>query len=141
MTAFVEYLRSGDKRQDHDREEMDTRRIPFPSLTPDDSFELAEPIPNEALLLEHLPPLDADWSEVWRLADSFNGFKHWGSIPACAEVANAQRASTLTELQTCLFFECRRCHHFGIQPDEADSPYIRGLVEKIRAMVTAGRRE
>jgi hypothetical protein len=140
--AFVEYLRSGgDWRQDHDWEELDTSRNPFPSPTPDVSFELAEPIPNDALLLDHLPPPDADWPEVWRLADTFNGFKHWGSVEACAEVANERWDSTLTELRTCLFFECRRCHHYGLQPDEGDSPYLRGLVEKIRAMVAAGRRE
>jgi hypothetical protein len=62
-----------------------------------------ETIQNDALRLDHLPPPDADWPEVWRIADTFNGFKHWGSFERCAEVANQQRDSTLTELRTCLF--------------------------------------
>jgi hypothetical protein len=100
-----------------------------------------ESIPNQALLLDDLPLPNADWPEVWRFADAFNGFEHWGSFQARAEVANQQRGSTLTELRTCLFLECRRWHHYGDQPDEEESRYIRGLVEKIRAMVAAGRRE
>jgi hypothetical protein len=101
--------------------------------------EHLETIPNDALRLDALPPPDADWPEVWRLADTFNGYKHWGSFKRCAEVANARRDSTLTDLRTCLFFECRRWHHYGDDPDEEDAPYIRGLVEKIREMVAAGR--
>jgi hypothetical protein len=100
-----------------------------------------ETIPNDALTLDHLPRPDADWAEIWRLANTFNGYKHWGSFERCAEVANQQLGSTLTELRTCLFFECRRWHHFGDEPDEDDSPYIRGLVEKIREMLAARRFE
>ena len=96
-------------------------------------------IPNDALRLEDLPPPNADWPAIWRLADSFNGYKHWGSFQKCSEIANQQSDSTLTEVRTCLFFECRRWHHYGDQPDEEDSPHLRGLVEKIRAMVVEGR--
>lgn len=146
-TAFIEYLRSdGEWRQNHAWEELDTRNNPFPNPMPDETFELMEAIPNDALRLDHLPSPDAGGTEVWRLADTFNGFKHWGSFERCAEIADQhaydqQRALDLTELRTCLFFECRRWHHYGEQTDMHDSPYIRGLVEKIREMVTAGRLE
>jgi hypothetical protein len=103
--------------------------------------EHLETIPNDALRLDDLPPPDADWPEVWRLADTFNGYKHWGSFERCAEVANERRDSTLTDLRTCLFFECRRWHHYNDEPDDEDAPYIRGLVAKIREMVAAGRVE
>ena len=98
-------------------------------------------IPNARLRPVDLPPPDADWPAVWRFADTFNGFQHWGSLEKCAEVANAQRCSTLTELRTCLFFECRRWHHYGDQPDEESAPYIRGLVDRIRSKVAAGEVE
>lgn len=140
--AFVEYLRSdGDWRQNLVWEELDTRRNPFPNPMPDETFELVEAIPNKVLTLDHLPPPDADGTEVWRFADTFNGFKHWGSFERCAEIANLKPDSTLTELRTCLFFECRRWHYYGEQPDEHEAPYIRGLLEKIRAKVAAGRVE
>jgi hypothetical protein len=147
VPAFIEYLRTdGQWRQNHVWEELDTTNNPFPNPMPDETFELMETIPNDALRLDDLPSPDADGMEVWRLADTFNGFKHWGSFERCAEIADRhfydqQRDSNLTELRTCLFFECRRWHHYGKQPDKHDSPSIRGLVEKIREMVTTGRAE
>ncbi|WP_406700102.1 hypothetical protein V5E97_14805 [Singulisphaera sp. Ch08] len=141
-TAFLEYLRSdGEWRQDHAWVEMDTRNNPFPNPMPDTAFELIEAIPNDALRNDHLPSPDAAGTEVWRLANTFNGFKHWGSFEQCEEIANQIRDSTLTELRTCLFYECRRWHYYGELPDKHESPYIRGLVEKIREMVVAGRVE
>jgi hypothetical protein len=100
-----------------------------------------ETIPNDALRLEHLPASDADWPEVWRFANTFNGYEHWGSFERCAEVANQRQGSTVTELRTCLFFEWRRWRHYGDDPDEEKSPYIRDLVTKIREMVAADRFE
>jgi hypothetical protein len=146
-TAFIAYLRSdGEWRQDYTWDELDTRNNPFPNPMPDEAFELVETIPNDALRLEQLPSADADGTEVWRFADTFNGSKYWGSLDRCAEVANVyfydqQRDANLTELRTALFFECRRWHYFGELPDRHDSPYVRALVEKIRAMVAAGRVE
>jgi len=146
-TAFIEYLRTdGQWRQNHVWAELDTTNNPFPYPMPDGTFELMETIPNDALRLDDLPAPDADGAEVWQLADTFNGFKHWGSFERCAEIADRhsydqQRDSNLIELRTCLFFDCRRWHHYGKQPDMHDSPYIRGLVEKIREMVTTGRVE
>jgi hypothetical protein len=42
-----------------------------------------------------------------RVASSltFNGYNVWGSFETCAEIANAQRHDSLTNLRTCLFFE------------------------------------
>jgi hypothetical protein len=102
---------------------------------------VVEVVPNSALRLDDLPTPEAEWPAVWRFADTFNGYKHWGSFEKCAEVANAERHSTLTELRTCLFFECRRWHHYGDEPDEETAPYIRGLVAKVRDKVAAGELE
>jgi hypothetical protein len=146
-TAFVEYLRSdGQWRQNHAWEEVDTRNNPFPNPMPDEAFKLMETIPNDALRLDELPGPDAGGTDVWRLADTFNGFKHWGSLERCAEIADRrfydqQRDSNLTELRTCLFYECRRWHYFGELPDWHCEPYVRGLVEKIRERVATGQLE
>lgn len=146
-TAFIEYLRTdGQWRQNHVWEELDTTTNPFPNPMPDETFELMETIPNDALRLDDLPSPDADGTEVWRLADTFNGFKHWGSFERCAEIADRhfydqQRDSNMTELRTCLFFECRRWHHFGELPDWHCEPYVRGLIEKIRELVATCRVE
>jgi len=35
-----------------------------------------EAIPNALLRLADLPAPEADWPAIWRLADTFNGYKH-----------------------------------------------------------------
>ncbi|GAA6120763.1 hypothetical protein [Acidovorax sp. FG27] len=57
---------------------------------------------------QKIPDADACWSSIERFAITFDGYKYWGSAEACAEVANAQRQGTLTELRTCIFFEQRQ---------------------------------
>ncbi|MDH4207576.1 MAG: hypothetical protein OEV76_01730, partial [Anaerolineae bacterium] len=85
-------------------------------------------IANEDLKESDVPLPDAGWYEIGRFALSCNGYEWWGSFAKCAEVANrAARAfhesgtlrHSLTELRTCLFFEQRRWHHFGLDPDES----------------------
>ena len=65
-----------------------------------------------------IPPSDASWEDIWRLALTFNGYQHWGSFEKCVEVANQERDTTLVDLRTCLFFEFQRWRHFGENPDE-----------------------
>jgi hypothetical protein len=99
----------------------------------------AHAIPNETLSLDDIPADEAPWSEIARFALTFNGYAEWGRAH-CAEIANARRAGTLTDIRTCLFFEQRRHNHFGREPDAKTMPYIRGLVAQIREKVTLGGR-
>jgi len=97
-----------------------------------------ESIPNQNLTRDTIPPDDADWTIIWEFAHTFNGYKYWGSFEKCAEIANTEQDTTLTELRTCLFFECQRWHHYGEDPDEESTPYIRNLVGKIRIKIANG---
>lgn len=85
-------------------------------------------IPNERLRADKLPSPAAEWAEIDRFALTFDGYKHWGSFEQCAEIANAKRHDTLTDLRTCLFFEQRRWRHFGSAPDEEDMTYIHSVL-------------
>lgn len=89
-------------------------------------------IPNHALRPEHLPPPDASWSEIASFALTFDGYEANGSFEAAADIANAQRHDSLSDLRTCLFFELRRQRHAWGPPDEELIAYVRGLVEQIR---------
>ena len=40
-------------------------------------------IPNDALVLEKLPPPMASWRKIGWFALTFNGYEHWGSFEAC----------------------------------------------------------
>jgi hypothetical protein len=95
-------------------------------------------IANLDLTLTSIPRPDADWETIGAFALMFDGYHAWGSFEKCAEIANAQRDGTLTELRTCLFFEQRRWRHFGDLPDEAAMAYICSMIEKIRVKVAAG---
>jgi hypothetical protein len=95
-------------------------------------------IANENLTMSDIPSADASWEEIGEFALTFDGYEVWGSFERCAEIANAKRQESLTDLRTCLFFEQRRWRHFGEEPDEEAIAYIRGLVAKIRNRVSAG---
>ena len=97
----------------------------------------AKHVPNSDLRLEKLPRNDADWETIQRFALTFDGYSYWGSFERCAEVADAQRRETLTDVRTCLFFEQRRWRHYGEEPDERAIAYIRALLEDLRTRVAA----
>jgi hypothetical protein len=101
---------------------------------------------NEELKRSSIPPLNPTLDQISRFALTFNGYDHWGSFEACADIANkflrafAENGSipedvTLTELRTCLFFEQRRWHHLGELPDEKAIGYLNYLIGKIRERV------
>ncbi|MBI4758552.1 MAG: hypothetical protein HY783_06080, partial [Chloroflexi bacterium] len=100
-----------------------------------------EYIPNEALTPELIPVPDASWDVIQDFALSFPGYTIHGSFDKCAEIANAQRRETLSDLRTFLFFEQRRWRHFGQVPDKEALSYIRSLVEEIRARVVETTRQ
>ena len=94
-----------------------------------------ETIPNSDLTLDMIPSIDSCWSKMVDFALTFDGYEACGSFDACAEIANARRCNTLTELRICLFFEQRRWRHFDDTPDAETMVYIRSIVEKIRDKV------
>jgi hypothetical protein len=98
----------------------------------------------EDLKESDVPLPDAGWYEIGRFALSFNGYDWWGSFERCAEIANGAAQAfhelgtlpdSLAELRTCLFFEQRRWHHFGLDPDDSAMVYISALLEAIRRRV------
>lgn len=98
-------------------------------------------IANKDLTPADIPAPQADWDTIASFALTCDGYATWGSFEKCAEIANARRDGSLTELRTCLFFEQRRWRHFGVDPDEKAMKYLRELIERIRRMVAAGEVE
>ena len=98
-------------------------------------------IPNDQLKLESVPSPNADWQQIEQFALTYSGYTECGSFERCAEIANAHRNSTLSELRTCLYFEQRRWRHFGETPTTDAMTYIRELVEKIRQKLAEGQLE
>jgi hypothetical protein len=101
-------------------------------------------IANQDLKQSDVSPSNAGWHDSGRFSLTFNGYEWWGSFDKCADVANVVAQTfresgslpeSLTDLRTCLFFEQRRWHHFGFDPDEEAMNYISALVEEIRRSV------
>jgi len=83
-------------------------------------------IPNRKLELSMIPCSRSEWGVICRFALTYDGYDHRRGFDACADVANPARAryktdrtlpESLTDLRTCLFFEQRKCHHFGWAPE------------------------
>lgn len=87
-----------------------------------------------------VPPPDALWPDIWRFALSYNAYSDQRGFPEAAEVANAaaRRWSAdgslpddLSTARAALFFEQRRYHHFGWDPEGDDARYVRALLAQI----------
>lgn len=96
---------------------------------------------NTELRLEKVPLPEADLDCIAEFASSFNGYEHWGSFEKCAEIANAERHDSLTNVRTCLFFEVRRWRHYGDDPDEEAQEQWRDLVRRTRYFIQERRLE
>jgi hypothetical protein len=94
-------------------------------------------IPNSELKIDCIPECNAGLRSIFAFALTFDGYKTWGQ-EECATIANARRHETLTDLRTCLFFEQRRWHHFGYEPDKEAEAYFRELIGMIRQRVADG---
>jgi len=99
---------------------------------------MTQQVGNAELTPADVPSFKETWAKIEPFALTFDGFKHWGSVEKCAEVAHARRPGSLTELRTCLFYEARRWKQLGRQPDAESMKYIRALVYAIREKVNAG---
>ena len=95
------------------------------------------------LRLGQIPSLDSDYSTIARFALTFDGYSRIKDIALFANKIVAEFHNdhsvmaklTLTELRVCLFYEQRRYHHFGEDPDGEDRDYINALLLEITKRV------
>ena len=92
---------------------------------------------NSELSPGDIPSFREPWVRIEPFALTFDGFRYWGSIEKCAQVA-AKPPSTLTDLRTCLFYEARRWKHAGKSPDEISMKRIGALLFAISQKVRSG---
>lgn len=89
-----------------------------------------------------VPPVTASWSAIGAFALTLDGYDAIGQRE-CGDLANrvnsefaknpeTLRQLSLTEARACLFFEQRRFHHFGWEPEGAAREYVNALLEAIR---------
>ena len=84
-----------------------------------------------------VPAVAETWTRIEPFALTFDGFRYWGSVEKCAEVAG-RTPTTLTDLRTCLFFEARRWKNLGREPDGESMKRIRALILVIQQKIKTG---
>ena len=99
-------------------------------------------ITNEDLSIYDIPTEDSSLTEIYELALSFDGYdfyKDKSGDKANKHLTEYKKTgklpTSLSELRNCLFFEQRRYHHFGRDPDENSMIYINNLINAIREKV------
>lgn len=98
---------------------------------------MTQELANSELSPGDIPSFREPWVRIEPFALTFDGFRYWGSIEKCAQVA-AKPPSTLTDLRTCLFYEARRWKHAGKSPDAVAMKRIGALLFAISQKVRAG---
>lgn len=102
-------------------------------------------IENTEITTAQIPAENADWHTLSLFAYSFDGYTQGYSNAECGSIGNSLRelyqaggvlSASLTELRIALFFEARRYHHFGWDPNAADMQYLHAVVNEIRKHVS-----
>ena len=104
---------------------------------------MSDELHNTDLRLDQIPPIDSEYSRIAAFALTFDGYNRIKDIALfankiVAEFENDQAIITkltLTELRACLFYEQRRYHHFGEDPEGEDREYINHIVSEIAQRV------
>jgi len=99
---------------------------------------MAQEVGNSELTSADIPSFKEVWNRIEPFALTFDGFKYWGSVEKCAQIAQARRPGSLTELRTCLFYEARKWQLVGKTPDTSSMKFIRALLYAIRKKVDRG---
>jgi hypothetical protein len=90
-----------------------------------------------------VPDQDAPWEAVQEFALSYDGYGYWTDVAELARRAferwtrGGTLPSTLDELRGCLFFEQRRSHHSGREPQGRRAAYVSALLGAIAGQVAA----
>ena len=104
---------------------------------------MLDEIYNSDLRLDQIPSIESDFTTIASFALTFDGYSRIKDIGSFAnktvgEFRNDQSVLlklNLTELRACLFFEQRRYHHFGEDPEDADREYLNSLLSEITKRV------
>lgn len=115
-------------------------RFPDPDRAPAGVFGAGAVI-NRDLRRSMVPGPHACWEAVEEFALSYDGYSYWsdlGKLAGGSMRAWARQGSlpgTLDELRGCLFYEQRRWHHFGLEPQGRGAVYVRALLDALASLL------
>jgi hypothetical protein len=115
-------------------------RFTDPQRAPQGAF-VANAILNDNLRPAMVPTRHASWEAIEEFALSYDGYGYWSDV---AELANRclrgwtrdrSLPGTVDELRGCLFYEQRRWHHFGQEPQGRATEYFQAMLDAIAELV------
>jgi hypothetical protein len=113
-----------------------------PGLAPAGDFTACA-LPNAQLRVHGIPGHGDSWDAVSSFSLSYDGYAYWDDVCELAtrSIRNWTRHHTLPptidELRGCLFYEQRRWHHFGEDPNGRGEQYVWALLDSLRKLVAA----
>jgi hypothetical protein len=133
---------NGDTTDRHGRRPDPVLRWKDPSRAPAGNFSACA-VPNGQLRVHAVPERTDTWDAVSSFSLSYDGYAYWDDVSELAtrSLRSWTRAHTLPgsidELRACLFFEQRRWHHFGEEPNGRGAQYVWALLDSLRTLVAA----
>lgn len=100
-------------------------------------------VPNGQLRVHAIPDHSDSWDAVSSFSLSYDGYAYWDDVSELAtrSIRGWTRSRTLPgsidELRACLFYEQRRWHHFGEEPNGRGAQYVWALLDGLRTLVVA----
>jgi len=113
-----------------------------PSRAPAGAFAPCA-VPNGQLRVHGIPDHTGTWDAVASFCLSYDGYAYWDDVSELAtrSIRNWTRAHALPdsidEVRACLFYEQRRWHHFGEEPNGRGAQYVWALLDSLRNLVAA----
>ncbi len=89
-----------------------------------------------------------DWQTITQVAQEINGYRLAGEFDRCVVIGLDTAARfrvtkalprDATVLRIALFYEARRWHFIGVEPEGWELEYARALVQAIRGVTANGR--
>jgi hypothetical protein len=111
-----------------------------PGVAPPGAFAPCA-VPNSQVKVHTIPDHGDSWDAVSSFALSYDGYAYWDDVSELAtrSIRSWTRHHTLPtsidELRACLFYEQRRWHHFGEDPNGRGALYVWALLDRLRVLV------
>jgi hypothetical protein len=100
-------------------------------------------VPNAQLRVHGIPDHSDSWDGISSFCLSYDGYAYWDDVSELAtrSIRDWTRHRTLPpsvdEVRGCLFYEQRRWHHFGEEPNGRGANYLWALLDTLRNLVAA----
>jgi hypothetical protein len=100
-------------------------------------------IPNGQLRLHGIPERGDSWDAVCSFSLTYDGYAYWTDVSELATrsvrtwTRHHRLPATIDEVRACLFYEQRRWHHFGEDPNGRGAQYVWALLDTLRNLVAA----